>query len=166
MILSINPKYPTTHTPFDLCAYPFFHASSIIYPHLVVPLTLDSVSQLLPLYIAPQPKTVLSLTTPRLFPCYSSVPNFVQVDFMNPSASQSHVSLFVDINKVSSRATLSWLSLPLQWGVLDKTKKTVISLCCHWTPPHLTSTLSHVVVGLTLWLVQLFLYFSKTYEHC
>jgi hypothetical protein len=62
---SINPEYPAVHVPTISEFVHFVMPLAQFNPRLVIPLTLDSVSHLLPLilHIYPQPREVLSLTT-------------------------------------------------------------------------------------------------------
>jgi hypothetical protein len=59
-----KPQVSCSSYTYDLCIYPCCHTSSTIYPSLVIPLMLHSVSRLLPLilHIFPQPREVLNLT--------------------------------------------------------------------------------------------------------
>jgi hypothetical protein len=60
----INPEYPTVHVPLISDFVHFVTPLAQFNPRLVIPLTLDPVSWLLPLilHIYPQPRVVLSLT--------------------------------------------------------------------------------------------------------
>jgi hypothetical protein len=61
---SVNPEYPTVHVPTISEFVHFFTPLAQFNPRLVIPLTLVSVSRLLPLilHIYPQPRAFLSLT--------------------------------------------------------------------------------------------------------
>ena len=127
-------------------------------PHLVIPLTLDPVSQLLPLmlHIYPQPRAVFCLTAYRLCPCSLISSWYYPIDFMKPFFFLDsclpfcrHQHSFQKGDIILTLITFTMRSL--RWHRVNH-HFSLLSL----TPLHLTSTQYHVAVGITLRLLQLF----------